>query len=172
MTPDESRMFHFKGRIDERRNAVLTDWAHFLKDRSPFVIAEVIERSNTELPNDFTPWAPGIVTPSDYLLRAVGSRLGGWECTNPGVYRKILYGNKLLVRGCGEFWTIERQIETTLAYKFGPLPIFARTHDAAMQLAEYCHLPGTEDEPYHASPRGVASSLRWVVSTPDGVRWC
>jgi hypothetical protein len=77
-----------------------------------------------------------------------------------------------MVRGCGELWTVEREIDQVLVYKFGSLPVFTSTPDEAMQLAEYCHLPATEDEPWHASPRGVASSLRWAVSTPDGIQWC
>jgi hypothetical protein len=163
-----------KDAITRRYNATRRDWASFLKDRSLHEIAEVIERDDgdLDLPDDFTPWAPGVVIPSDHLLRQIGPHSRDWESTHPDVYRKILHGNKLLVRGCGKLWTVERQIDTVLAYRFGPLPVFTRTPEAAMRLAEYCHLPATQDEPYHASPRGVASCFRWVVSTPDGIRWC
>jgi hypothetical protein len=42
----------------------------------------------------------------------IGPRGRDWQETkNLDVYREILYGNKLLVRGCGELWTVERQID-------------------------------------------------------------
>jgi hypothetical protein len=64
--------------------------------------------------------------------------------------------NQLCVRGCGEFWIIEREIDEVLVLKDGSLPIFTRTYQAAMRLAEYCH------------PHPPAG-LYWCVSTPDGI---
>ena len=163
-----------KGAISERRNAVLRDWPAFLSNKSPHEIGEVIERGDPDLdlPDDFAPWAPGVVIPSEHLLKQIAPHGRDWQETNLDVYRKILHRNKLCVRGCGKLWTVEREIDELLAYGFGPLPVFTRTPDAAMRLAEYCHLPTTKDEPWHASPRGVAANLRWVVSTPDGIQWC
>jgi hypothetical protein len=134
----------------------------------------VIERGDPDLdlPHDFVPWAPGVVIPSEYLLMQIGPHSRDWQETNHDVYRKSLHRNKLMVRGCGNLWTVERQIDEVPAYKFGPLPVFTRTPEAAMRLAEYCHLPATEAVPWHASTRGVAHCFRWVVSTPDGIEWC
>jgi hypothetical protein len=160
--------------IIARRNAVRRNWPAFLKGRSPYKIGEVIERGDPDLdlPDDFAPWAPGVVVPSEHLLMQIEPRSRDWKETAPDVYNKFSHRNKLVVRGCGKLWTVERQTEEVLAHQFGPLPVFTRTPDAAMQLAEHCHLPATEAEPWHASPRGAASCFRWVVSTPDGVRWC
>jgi hypothetical protein len=162
----EVLMDRYKDAITARRNAVLRDWHSFVAGRSPFVISEVIERTNTDLPDDFVPWAVGVVTPSAYLLEQVGPHWGPWECTAPDVYQALFCRNKLMVRGCGELWTVERQIDEVLVYSFGSLPVFTRTREAAMQLAEYCHalLP-------HGLG-GLAQALRWVVSTPDGIQWC
>ncbi len=171
----QSLMDWHKDAITTRHNAVLRDWPTFLQERSPYEVAEVIERGDPDLdlPDDFAPWAPGVVIPSKHLLRQIGQHSRDWQETkNLDVYRKSLHGNKLMVRGCRKLWTVERQTDEVLAYKFGPLPVFTRTAEAAMRLAEYCHLPATKDEPWHASPRGVVSNLRWVVSTPDGIRWC
>jgi hypothetical protein len=164
-------------KIIERRGAVLKHWQTFLDQPSPYLVAEVIERSNTELPDDFVPWAPGIVIASDYLLRAAGYHPGsrrpeGWSPGNPGVFTKVTYRNRLTVRGCGEFWIIERETCEVLAYTYGSLPIVTRTYQAAMRLAEYCHPRPLEGENCHPCPRGVASALRWLVSSPSGIFWC
>jgi hypothetical protein len=164
-------------KIMERRNAVLKDWQAFLKQPSPRLIAEIIERNKTDLPDDFVPWAPGIVVASDYLLRAAGSRPGlappeGWSPGQPDVFTKVMHGNRLMVRGCGEFWTVERETNEVLAFIFGSMPMFTRTCQAAMRLAEYCHPRPHEGEIHHPRPREVASGLTWVVSTPSGIFWC
>ena len=44
-----------------------------------------------------------------------------------------------MVRGCGGLWSVERELDEVLAYLFGPVPMFTRTRQAAMRLAEYCH---------------------------------
>src|SRR6266436_2032608 len=133
----------YEAELNERRNRVLRHWPAFLEDRAPRLISEVVERSKTELPDDFVPWAPGAVIASDYLLRASGCRPGsrrpkGWSQREPDVFRKRVNGNTLTVSGCGEFWTIERENAEALAFIFGPLPVFTRTSQEAMRLAEYC----------------------------------
>ena len=163
--------------IVERRKAVAKGWQFFVRQSSPFRIEEIIERNKTELPDDFVPWAPGIIIPSGYLLRAANYAPGshrpkGWSRKCPGVFTKVMYGNCMAVRQCGRFWTVERQNDEVLAFTYGSLPVFTRTYQAAMRLAEYCHLPIPKEASWHPRPRGVASSLRWVISTPDGIRWC
>jgi hypothetical protein len=163
----------FTDPIIERRNAVLKDLPAFLKDPSP-LIAEVVERSNTELPEHYVPWSPAIVLASDELLRLANYRAGsrrppGWCPGQPDVFTKVVNRNRLLVRGCGKFWTVERELDEVLAFKFGSMPIFTRTPEAAMRLAEHCHphVAGTFcPQPDHVP--GVC----WVVSTPDGINWC
>ncbi len=163
--------------IMERRNAILKCWQGF-RERPPTVlIAEVIERSKTDMPDDFVPWAPGIVIPSDYLLRAAGHRPGsrrpeGWSLEKPDVFTKVMYGNRLMVRGCGKFWTAERELDEVLGFPFGPLPVFTRTDQAAMRLVEYCHPCPQQGEGCFPRPREVASGLSWIVATPSGIEWC
>ena len=177
-------MISFKEENEERRNALQQCWPTFSKQHWPTItryppslIAEVIDRDKTEMPYDFCPWAPGLVVASDYLLEAAGYRPGlrrpsGWKEGRPDVFTKVIYGNRLKVRGCGELWTVERENEEILAFPFGPVPMFTRTREGAMRLAEYCHpkaLPG--EYRCFPQPQGVASSLRWVVSDPTGIMW-
>jgi hypothetical protein len=168
----------FAKEIQERRNAILKMWPEFQKRPSTVLIAEVIERSKTELPDCFVPWAPGVVIASDYLLRAAGHRPGsrrpdGWSPGKPDVFTKLIHGNRLMVRGCGEFWTVEREGDEALGFPFGPLPVFTRSPEAAMRLAEYCHPRAQEGEsPGFSRPREVASGLTWIVSDPPGIMYC
>ena len=166
----------FTDEIIERRSAVLKDWPAFVKQPSSQLIAEFIERDQTDLPSNYCPWAPGVVIASDYLLQAAnyhpGSRCpSGWAIGQPDVFTKVIFGNRLMVRGCGEFWTVEREMDEALAFPHGPVPMFTRTRQAAMRLAEYCHPKPREGEYPFPKPRGVASSLRWVVSGPSGIMW-
>jgi hypothetical protein len=166
---------HLADEIARRRSATMVGWDGFREDVSPFQVAEVIDRSKTKFTDDFVPWAPGIAVASDYLLRAAnydpGSRRPpGWTQHSARLFRKLLHRNYLTVSRCGEFWLVERQIEEVLVYRYGSLPIVTRNYQAAMRLAEYCHLP-RNGEFHRGRPRGVASNLKWVVSTPDGV-WC
>jgi hypothetical protein len=163
--------------IEERRNAISKCWQGFQSHPPTVLIAEVIERSKTELPDWFVPWAPGVVIASDYLLQAAGHRPGlrrpdGWSPGKPDVFTKGMYGNQLMVRGCGEFWTAERDLDEVLGFPFGPLPVFTRTPQAAMRLAEYCHPSPQKGEGCFPRPREVASGLDWIIATPDGIRWC
>src|SRR5438445_440700 len=80
--------------------------------------------------------------------------------------RKVKYSNRLMVRGCGSLWTVEREMDEVLVFPYGSLPVFTRTHRAAKYLAEYCQYPEPGEGSY-PPPRGVASGLRWIVSTPD-----
>jgi hypothetical protein len=160
--------------IEERRKAVLKDWPVFLKQPASYLIAEFIERDKTELPDYYCPWAPGIVIASDYLLQAANYHAGshapkGWVPGQPDVFTKAIYRNRLKVRGCGEFWTVEREINEVLAFPHGPVPLFTHTRQAAMRLAEYCHPKPREGE--KPKPGGVASVLCWAIWECAGIYW-
>jgi hypothetical protein len=151
-------------KIIARRKAVSLHWQKFLREPPPHLIAEVVERDDTEMPDRFVPWAPGVVVASDHLLAAAHHRLGsrpplGWSQHKPRVFWKPARTNRLWVCGLGEFWTVEREIETVLVFAYGSMPIVTRSYQAAMRLAEYCH-----PQP--------APGLMWVVMTPDGINWC
>ena len=154
----------YTNEIIERRNAVLKDWDAFWKEPPPRFIAEVIERRKTKLPDRFVAWTPGIVVASYHLLWLAHYRPGsrrppGWSPGQPDVFTKVVRNNRLLVRGCGKFWTVEREIDEVLVFTHGSMPIFTRTCEAAMRLAEYFHLHPDQ-----------VPDVRWVVATPDGIR--
>jgi hypothetical protein len=165
-------------KITQRRITISQNWQAFLSQRSPYLVADVIERSKTKLPDDFVPWAPGVVVASDYLLRAASYRPGSgcpeawYPAAEPGVFTKAMHRNRLKVHPCGEFWRIERAECEVLAYSFGSLPVVTRTAEAAMRLGEFCHPRPLEGENCHPCPRGLASCLRWVMSAPNGIFWC
>ena len=166
----------FEEEIKERRALLLKSWPTFVRE-PPYLVAAVIDRDKTELPNDFCPWARGLVIASDPLLRAAGYCPGtrgpsGWKEVQPDVFTKKVYGNWLMVRGCGELWSVERENQEVLAFFFGPTPMFTRTRQAAFRLAEYCHPKPRKGEGPFPEPRGVASTLRWQASDPFGVSFC
>ena len=111
--------------IAERRNNVSKDWRSFLEHvEHPLfsTIAEVIERKNTQLKDDFVPWAPGIVIASDYLLQTAGhsptsGRPKGWRLQPSwGDYGK----GWLFVRNHGKLWTVEENLSQSA---LGPVVI-------------------------------------------------
>src|SRR5262249_9697675 len=157
-----------------RRALLLKSWPAFIRQQPSYLLAAVIDRGKTEMPNDFCQWAPGLVIASDYLLRAAGycpgtRGPGGWTKVKPNLFMKEAYGNRLWVCGCGELWGVERDNDEVLAFPFGPTPIFTRTRQGAMRLAEYCHPKPLKGEWPFPAPRGVASTLRWQASDPHGV---
>jgi hypothetical protein len=165
-------------KIQERRDAILKCLEGFQNNLPTVLISKVIERSKTELPDRFVPWAPAVVIASNYLLEAAGHRPrsrrpNGWTETNPDVFRKETYWNQLKVRGCGELWSVERECDEVLAFPFGPLPVFVETLHGAMRLAEYCH-PHPQVGEYRSfpRPRGTASGLHWIPREPGGIGWC
>ena len=160
--------------LKERRETLAREWPSLRSQIPPPLAAEFIPRGKTELPDDFCAWAPGIAIAGADLLRAAHAKTPdpeGWVLTNFDVFRKPMPRNTLTVRRSGRFWTVERVEDYVLSIIHGPLPIFTRDAIEAMQLAEYCHLPATSDEPYGARPRGAAAGLCWAVCTPDGFRY-
>jgi hypothetical protein len=115
---------------------------------------EFLDRGAIEMPADYLPDAPGVMFAGEDVLSAAGyvpgsNRPRGWLRHLPGDYRKPVGKHALVVRQCGnarsERWTVERVepwadkgIEA-LVYSPGRAPIWARTYQAAMRLAEYCY---------------------------------
>jgi hypothetical protein len=113
---------------------------------------EFVERGETEMPADYLPEAPGVMFAGEAMLSAAGyipgsNRPRRWCRIGPGNYKKYVGKHTLMVRQCGgprsEHWTIERLDEDynteALVFPFGHAPIFARSFQAAMRLAEYCY---------------------------------
>lgn len=139
----------------------LSDWQTFRKEFSPYLIKEVIDRSEITLPHWFVPLARGIAIASDHLLHRAGYRPGsyrprGWRKTAVDVFIKCPVADKdmnfanLAVRQYADqsWWTIERyregrkyeEITDVLVFDFGSTPIFCWNYQSAMRLAEYCHV--------------------------------
>ena len=138
----------------------LSDWQAF-KTSSPFLVKEVIDRSEIKLPDWFVPLARGVAIASDHLLHRAGYRPGsyrprGWRKTAVDVFIKCPVADKdmnfanLAVRQYADqsWWTIERyregrnyeEITDVLVFDFGSTPIFCWNYQSAMRLAEYCHV--------------------------------
>jgi hypothetical protein len=157
----------FEDKINERKKAVLARWPTFLKAPLPPQLDEVVDRSRAELPAWFVPWAPAVAIASDHLLSLAQYQLGsrpppGWEPGGTDAFTKVLRRNRLLVRGAGEFWLVERDIEEVLVFTYGSLPLLTRTCEGAMWLAEHCHTRRCE-------PLKHVPGLSWVVEQPCGV---
>jgi hypothetical protein len=72
-------------------HTTLPDWRIFLKEFSPFVIEEVIDRCQIGLPDWFVPLARGAAIPSATLLGKAGHRDGlyrprGWRKSHCDVF--------------------------------------------------------------------------------------
>jgi hypothetical protein len=116
---------------------------------------EFLDRRETAMPADYLPTAPGVLFAGQELLSAAGyipgsSRPSGWSRPLPGDYRKRVGKHVLEVRQCGNSgsndWTIERYeffdykgMEALVFLAGDYMPIWARTYQAAMRVAEYCY---------------------------------
>jgi hypothetical protein len=70
-------------RDEQHPDVSLSDWEAFRKEFSPYLIEEVLDRSQLKLPDRFVPLARGVAIPSPYLLGRAGYRPGsrrppGW----------------------------------------------------------------------------------------------
>jgi hypothetical protein len=139
----------------------------FIKEVPPDIASEVIHRDKTELPDTFVWWAPGVAIASDDLLEAAkdcvgSSRPRGWTESNPDVFRKTMGKDRILVRGCGPYWTVECEFDhldkwenmAVAVYGLATMPLFTRSREAAMLLAEYFYL---------CFDRGTSPNLHWHV---------
>jgi hypothetical protein len=151
-------------------NLPLPDWQNFkMEGQSPW-IEQVMDRSEARLPDWFMPLARGVVIPSDALFHEVGYRQGtrrppGWIETSAGFYQWLISpGQILVVRRCdpARLWTVERwvtdakyEVDQVLVHNVGWTPVFTRSHQSAMRLANYCH------------ENGPPTDFSWVLGMPD-----
>jgi hypothetical protein len=129
----------------------------FSDNTAPRLFESIIDRDRTALPSSYLPEAPGVLIASEDMLRAAGHaphghRPRGWTPLRPGVFR-ISIGNLvfLQVRQCGnarsDHWTIEvvhdpvvsPEWAEALVCAFSGRPIWARTYQGAMRMAEHCY---------------------------------
>jgi hypothetical protein len=102
----------------------------------PSAIAEVIERGRAKLPANYVPWVPAVVIASEDLLRIAKQytpQLKNWRQDYPDMFTNGL----TTVRKRGTFWAIERP-NRMLSFTFGSMPLFTKTLEAAMIIADYC----------------------------------
>jgi hypothetical protein len=125
------------------------------------LVGERIRRSSADLPHWFLPNCTVIGIVSDEFLDAANydrrPSPQGWRSDRPEVFWKPLgCWDKILVRKCVEFWTVERERchEETL-FSSGQT-ICARTCEAAMRIAEFCY----------PLPDGLSLGLRWIETKP------
>jgi hypothetical protein len=125
------------------------------------------------LPPDFIPWAPGIVVPSQALLRRLGCKTGrafppGWR--RLGLRDRDDYsdgsGWGLSVMRCGNFWCIKNG-GGVLVFDFASQPICTRNHIDAMYLAEAAKkfYPHRRSKKIAAWPFGPP--VRWFSYRPS-----
>jgi hypothetical protein len=153
-----------------------SDWRQFGKEYSRSLIAELIDRSEVEMPDWLVPLARGVAIAGDALLFKAGHRLGmdpppGWRQIYGDVFMRYIGPEGfedtqvLKVRQCCDqgLWTIERWREVRpynnsddiLVHQFGSTPIFTRSFQAGMRLAELCH------------ENGPPPGLRWIAACPS-----
>ena len=137
-------------------------------DKSLEIIERDLDRAQTNMPDDYLPVARGVVIAGRDMLAAAGYRPGGhqpphwtpgqWLASRPEGYMRTLppiagttEQHILRVRVCGrpgeeQFWAIEKQIERpfdrdhyALVFALELLPIWTRTYQGAMHLADYCY---------------------------------
>jgi hypothetical protein len=130
----------------------------------PSLFECLMDRDQTEMPEYYLPEAQGVVIAGEAMLRAAGYRPGSyrprlfgkpvWYQEKRHVFRRLTYdeGRVLQVRGCGDFWVVERFYQgdtrpdglgyayniSALVCAFSGRPIWTRKCQAAMRLADYC----------------------------------
>jgi hypothetical protein len=137
-----------------------------------------VDRRDTGVPETFVPSARGLAIAGPILMcltyhRAHSGMFGGWLGREPeGLYKTVARDDYVLsVRrhdgwaGGEDLWSVERlrlgeKIFETLAFDFGPTPIFLRCPITAKHIAKHCH-------PY---PKEDARYLRWIPSTGEVAR--
>jgi hypothetical protein len=146
-------------RIFERGHAdiPLSDWEPFRVAPPRDLIDEVIDRSETELPECCVPLARGVAVVSRSLLQKAGHVCGssrprrwnplrgdfltrGWD--GVAFVSESRRGGMLYTRRYGGLWNVEWATQgmfpQILVFRFGSTPLVARTCDEAMRLGELC----------------------------------
>ena len=149
------------------------EWQIFKKEFSPYLIEQVLDRRDTDLPKWYAPIARGAAIPSSYLLSRAGYRPGsyrarGWRKPNHEEVWKEFGADCLVVRREQRLWRIELNglalgrphdhSGKTLVHNFGSTPIVTRSYQSATHLAEFCLL------------NGPPSGLRWNDECPDDMK--
>jgi hypothetical protein len=124
------------------------------------IVDEQILRHTTDLPRWFLSTYNTVGIASDEFLQEADYQAGvqpeGWQSDRSGVFWKPVGSwDTLLVRACGDLWTIERKRAYEETLFSGGRIICARNRDAAMRLAEYCH----------PLPDGLCVGLQWIETT-------
>jgi hypothetical protein len=113
---------------------------------------KVLDRAQTEMPEWYLRSVREVLIAARDVLATSRHRpgafhAGGWSRGASGFKRASRDGKSVLwVQQCGKFWIIERSIHLDSVYtqdealisSFGARPIWTRTRQAAMELAEYC----------------------------------
>jgi hypothetical protein len=113
---------------------------------------QVLVRAQTEMPEWYLPSAQRVLIAGHNIMPAGSHRPTtfyptGWSRGASGFEKASRDGKSVLwVQPCGKFWIIERSIHLDAVYMqdeslvsaFGARPIWTRTRQAAMQLAEHC----------------------------------
>jgi hypothetical protein len=123
-----------------------------LNNATAHLFDQVLDRAQTEMPEWYLRSAREVLIAARDILATSGHWPGtfhaaGWSRGASGFKKASRDGKSVLwVQSCGKFWTIERSIHLDAVYMedmvlvsaFGALPIWTRTRQAAMELAEYC----------------------------------
>lgn len=106
------------------------------------------DRDQTEMPPDYLPKASCALIAGGSILNAIGYRPGsnrprGWVKRNRHVFRKPTHDEQrfiLQVRRSGDFWVVEKfSLDLyALVCAFSRQPIWTRTCQSAMRLADHC----------------------------------
>jgi hypothetical protein len=117
-------------------------------DATPRLFECFPDREQTELPPDYLPEASNALIAGDAILKAIGYRPGSnrprrWIKKNRHVFRKPTYDEQrfiLQVRRSGDFWVVEKFSLNlyALVCAFSRQPIWTRTCQSAMRLADHC----------------------------------
>jgi hypothetical protein len=134
----------------------LSEWEAFRATPPRDLVAEVIDRSETELPAYCVPLARGVAVASDALVHRAGYRSGsprprrwlplradcsrGWD--GVALVSEARHGDLLYTRRYGDLWNVEwatqGMLPQILVARFGSTPLVSRTCHEAMRLGALC----------------------------------
>jgi hypothetical protein len=116
------------------------------------IFDHILDRAQTEMPEWYLRSAQGVLIAAPGILSTSGHRPGtfhaaGWSRGASGFKKPSRNGKSVLwVQPWGKFWIVERSVHLDAVYMrdealvsaYGARPIWTRTRQAAMELAEYC----------------------------------
>jgi hypothetical protein len=115
-----------------------------------YLFDQALDRAQTEMPEWYLRSAQEVLIAAPDILSTSGQGTfyaAAWSRGASGFKKASRDGKSVLwVQPCGKFWIIERSIHLDAVYMqdealvsaFGARPIWTRTRQAAMQLAEHC----------------------------------